>query len=92
MLLPITQFSIAQSFWNFCTEHGSDTAVLCAKLQNDWATEAAIIDEQIFLRFQFQMSFKRISYIATAACFPKRKLRIPITVSLFQAMQAITML
>ena len=22
----------------FCTEHGSDTAVLCAKFQNDWTT------------------------------------------------------
>ena len=23
----------------FCTEHGSDTAVLCAKFQNDWTTK-----------------------------------------------------
>ena len=23
----------------FCTEHGSDTAVLCGNVQNDWATE-----------------------------------------------------
>ena len=29
--LPITYSSVIQSFWNFCTEHGCDTAVLCGK-------------------------------------------------------------
>ena len=28
----------------FCTEHGSDTAMLCAKFQNDWATEMDVVD------------------------------------------------
>ena len=32
-------------------EQGSDTAVLCAKLQSNWATEADVMDEQVFTRF-----------------------------------------
>ena len=44
----------------FCTEHGSDTAVLCAKFQNDWTV---VVDERDFARFEFKTSFGRISYI-----------------------------
>ena len=29
---------------NFCTKHGSDTAVLCAKIQTDWSTGFALLD------------------------------------------------
>ena len=32
----------------FCTEHGSDTAVLCAKFQNDLTTEQYVMGKQIF--------------------------------------------
>ena len=46
-----------------CTEYGSDTAVLCAKFQNDWAAETDAMDERDFARFDFKMSFGRISYI-----------------------------
>ena len=31
----------------FCTEHGSTTAVLCAKYQNDWATENVSVDNEV---------------------------------------------
>ena len=31
----------------FCTEHGSDTAVLWAKYQKDWATEMAVMEKMI---------------------------------------------
>ena len=47
----------------FCTEHDSITAVLRVKCQNDWTTETDVIDEQDFARFEFKMSFARISYI-----------------------------
>ena len=48
----------------FCTEHGSNTAVLCAKFQNDWMIETDGMDERDFTRFEFKMSFGWISYIA----------------------------
>ena len=48
---------------NFCTVHGSITAVLCAKFQNDWTIARDIIDERVFARFEFKMSFGRISYM-----------------------------
>ena len=37
----------------FCTEHGSNTAVLCVKFQNHWATDMDALDEQTFMKFQF---------------------------------------
>ena len=48
---------------NFSAMHGSITAVLSAKFQNDWSIERAIIDERVFARFEFKMSFGRISYM-----------------------------
>ena len=49
--------------FKFCTKHGSDTAMLCAKFQNDWGTEMDVMDEQDFVRFDFEMSFRGLSYI-----------------------------
>ena len=48
----------------FCTEHGSDTAVLCAKFQTDRWTEAWVMSKRDFVRFEFKMNFGRISHIA----------------------------
>ena len=48
----------------FCTEHGSITAMLFEKLQNDWTTGADVMNGGDFARFEFKMSFGRISYIA----------------------------
>ena len=48
----------------FCKGHGSITAVLCAKFQNDWITHKWVMGEQNFTRFEFKMSFGRISYNA----------------------------
>ena len=48
----------------FCTEHGSITTVLCAKLQTDWTIEKDVMDERDFASFEFKMGFGRISYIA----------------------------
>ena len=39
----------------FCTEYGSDTAVLRAKFQNDWTRY--VMDERDFARFEIRMSF-----------------------------------
>ena len=37
----------------FCTEHGSDTAMLSAKFQNNWTTDTDVMDEQAFVRWWF---------------------------------------
>ena len=50
----------------FCTEHDSYTVVLCAKYQNDWATEIDAMDERDFARFEFKMSSVGKSCIATS--------------------------
>ena len=51
-LLPSCQ--IVSTFY---TEHGSATAVLCAKIQNDLTTEMDVMDERDFTRFRFTKSF-----------------------------------
>ena len=48
----------------FSTEHGSDTAVLSAKFHSDWIPQMDVMDERSFARFEYMMSFGRISYIA----------------------------
>ena len=45
----------------FYTEHKSITVVLCAKLQNDLATEMDVLDDQVFLSFDCKMSLQGIS-------------------------------
>ena len=45
MLFPHNLFLICSVIVNFCTEHGSDTAMLCAKFQNDLTNEIHITDE-----------------------------------------------
>ena len=42
---------------HFCTEHGSITAMLCAKLQNDLTPEMDVMDEQDFARHKFNLEF-----------------------------------
>ena len=48
----------------FCTEHGGIPAVLSAKFQNDCISETDVMDKRVFSRFEFKMSFERLSYIA----------------------------
>ena len=48
----------------FVTKHGSDTAVLCDKFQNDWTTEKIDVEEQDFMIFWFTMNFGQNSNIA----------------------------
>ena len=31
----------------FCTKHGNDAAVLCAKFQNDWENEIDVMDDRL---------------------------------------------
>ena len=47
-------FSSDQIILKFCTEHGSITAMLCAKIQNNLTTEMDIIDEWVFVKFEFK--------------------------------------
>ena len=51
----------------FCTEHGSDTAVLCAKFQNDWTTKTAVMDDRDFARFEFNSNFRRMDILYCTA-------------------------
>ena len=51
-------FHCCQIILKFCTEHGNDTAMLCAEFQNDLATEMDVINEQNFTRFE--LPFGRI--------------------------------
>ena len=49
--------------------HGSDTAVLCAKFQNDWSLVKYIMGKQDFVRFEFKISFGGISNTITVPWF-----------------------
>ena len=53
----------------FCTEHGSRTAVLCSKFQNNRTTDTHDMDEPDFTRLGLEMSFGRISYTAQPPWF-----------------------
>ena len=55
--LPICYFLVVQSFWNFCTEHGSISALLCAKFRNDWTNKHCGIDEHFLIYDDFRMYF-----------------------------------
>ena len=46
----------------FCTEHGSDTAVLCEKFQKDWADVNLIKN---YASFEFEDEIWGIPYVAT---------------------------
>ena len=48
---------------NFCTEHGSITAMLCAKFENIWTTEIDIMDEWDFARFGLTMSLQTYPWL-----------------------------
>ena len=48
----------------FCTEHGSDTAMLCAKFQNNWTIKQMLWMHRVFARFESKMSVGQISYIS----------------------------
>ena len=49
---PIIHFSLPNLFWNV------------AKLQNDLTSKAHVLAERGFARFEFKMSFWRISYVS----------------------------
>ena len=51
----------------FCSEHGSDTVVLWAKCQNDWTMEMDIVDERVFVKFQFNVCWGEIFCIASTS-------------------------
>ena len=50
--------------------HSSDTAVLCAKSQTIEHLKQISWTKQFFARFEFKMSFWRISYIAEPPWYP----------------------
>ena len=55
----------------FCTEHGSNTAVLCATFQSDRWTGAWVMGKRDFASFESKMNFGRISYNAQGPRRPK---------------------
>ena len=60
--LLITYYSVTQSFL-ICAQSMA-VSLLWARLQNDWTTETDVMDEKDFARFDFKMSFGRISFTA----------------------------
>ena len=47
-------FLVCPIMLKFCTEHGSDTAMFCAKFQNDWTTEMDDMEKRHFVRYECQ--------------------------------------
>ena len=64
-------FLISQIILKFHTEHGSITAVLCVKFQNDLAMEMDVMDERAFMIFEFKKKFGGIwiSFTATTLAY-----------------------
>ena len=50
----------------FCTEHGNDTVVVCAKFQNGFTTAMSAMDQWDLVLFEFTMRLARIFYNSTA--------------------------
>ena len=46
--------------WKFCRVHSSDTAVLCAKFRNDWATGIISYRQTIFLDIWVQIEYSDV--------------------------------
>ena len=49
-------FISCQIVFKFCTKHGSDTAMLCAKFQNKLKSKIDVMNEQVFVKFEFNPS------------------------------------
>ena len=58
--LHITYFAITQTFFNF--EYGCIISALCVKFENNWTTETHLMGKRVFARFEFKISFRRISH------------------------------
>ena len=59
-----------ETIFESCTEHGSITAMLCAKFQNDFTTQR---NGMHYRDIAFENNFRQIAYIAMALwiyCFP----------------------
>ena len=59
----------------FCTEHGSDTAVLWTKFQNDWATEMDVMGDQ-------DLSLRWVSEVYILYCYKPPKIPQRVTTDL----------
>ena len=55
--------------FEICTEHGTIIAMPCAKFQTEWTIEVDVADERDFARFELNVSFGQISYIAQPPWF-----------------------
>ena len=58
-----------QILLEFCTEHDSHTAVLCAKFQNDSSTEKKSCRQMTFCEISVKDGFRRDLYIVTSQSF-----------------------
>ena len=61
---------MCQIVLKFRTYHCSFVAGFCTNYQNDLTTETDVLDERDFARFEFMMSFGRITDTETAPWFP----------------------
>ena len=71
ILFPKNILLVYHIVLKICTEHGCDTAMLCAKFENDITTEMTVLNGRDFARFKFVMRFWRISNIATGTWWCK---------------------
>ena len=64
----------------FGTGHGNDTAVLCAKCQNDLTTDKWVTGKRDFTRFEYTMNFGGTIYLGTTPwvlqCFNWGRIRV----------------
>ena len=68
--ISVTEISFAQDTYfgyliilKICTEHGSLTAVLCAKFQNDFTADMCAMEERYFARFESEVGMGWISSV-----------------------------
>ena len=87
------QVSVCIYLWNcliifkFCTEHGSYTAMLCAKIENDQSSEMAVLFATKFC--EILVSVREILYIVIASWFGEILLKdILVPLTLFNAIKS----
>ena len=66
----------------FCTEHGSITAMLCVKFQNDWATEKLVVGQwYVSLRAVWGVVFVLQQVFCKKMKLPKKQIASGFTTS-----------
>ena len=54
----------------FCTEHGSDTVMLCVKFQNYLKGEINVMDKDVLMISGLRLNYSEMSFINTTSQYP----------------------